>query len=72
MLLTADYGPGATSPTIGTLYRRDTSLQPDGRTRVLGYTRAVGTGGVATSRSVTATTPPTARHALRIRPTPRP
>jgi uncharacterized protein len=47
ILLTADYGPGATSPTIGTLYPVDTSLQPDGRTRVLGYTRDVGRGGVA-------------------------
>ena len=46
ILLTADYGPGATSPTIGTLYPSDTSLQPDGKTRVLGYTRAVGEGGV--------------------------
>jgi len=45
--LTADYGPGAVSPAIGTLYPRDTSLQPDGRTRVLGYTREVGRGGVA-------------------------
>ncbi len=47
MLLTADYGPGAVSPTIGTLYASDTSLQPDGRTRVLGYTREVGRGAVA-------------------------
>jgi len=46
ILLTADYGPGVTSPTIGTLYASDTSLQPDGKTRVLGYTRAVGQGGV--------------------------
>src|SRR5579884_2104237 len=46
ILLTADYGPGAVSPAIGTLYPRDTSLQPDGRTRVLGYTRAIGRGGV--------------------------
>jgi type 1 glutamine amidotransferase len=46
ILLTADYGPTATSPAIGTLYPADTSLQPDGRTRVLGYTRAVGRGGV--------------------------
>src|SRR5262249_56279484 len=46
IFLTADYGPGATSPTIGTLYPSDTSLQPDGKTRVLGYTRAVGAGGV--------------------------
>ena len=47
VLLTADYGPGAVSPTIGTLYAKDTSLQPDGRTRVLGYTRDVGRGAVA-------------------------
>jgi hypothetical protein len=47
ILLTADYGPSATSPVIGTLYPSDTSLQPDGRTRVLGYTREVGNGGVA-------------------------
>ena len=46
ILLTADYGPGAVSPSIGTLYASDTSLQPDGRTRVLGYTREVGNGGV--------------------------
>jgi type 1 glutamine amidotransferase len=46
ILLTADYGPSATSPAIGTLYASDTSLQPDGRTRVLGYTREVGNGGV--------------------------
>jgi uncharacterized protein len=47
ILLTAAYGPGAVSPSIGTIYPSDTSLQPDGRTRVLGYTRKVGDGGVA-------------------------
>jgi type 1 glutamine amidotransferase len=46
ILLTAEYGPGAVSPSIGTIYPSDTSLQPDGKTRVLGYTRAVGRGGV--------------------------
>jgi uncharacterized protein len=46
ILLTADYGPGAVSSAIGTLYPSDTSLLPDGRARVLGYTRAVGNGGV--------------------------
>jgi uncharacterized protein len=46
ILLTADYGPGAVAPAIGTLYPQDTSLRPDGRTRVIGYTRAVGDGGV--------------------------
>lgn len=45
ILLTADYGAGAVSPTIGTLYPVDTSLQPDGR-RVIGYTRTVGQGSV--------------------------
>jgi type 1 glutamine amidotransferase len=46
ILLTADYGPSAVSSSIGPLYGSDTSLQPDGRTRVLGYTRQVGSGGV--------------------------
>ena len=46
VLLTAVYGPDAVSPSIGTLYPTDTSLQPDGRTRVIGYTRAVGQGNV--------------------------
>jgi len=46
ILLTADYGASGTSPAIGSLYSSDTSLQPDGETRVLGYTRAVGDGGV--------------------------
>jgi uncharacterized protein len=47
ILLTADYGPAAVSPAFGTLYPADTSLLPDGRTRVLGYVRAVGDGAVA-------------------------
>jgi type 1 glutamine amidotransferase len=46
ILLTADYGPNAVSPSIGPLYGSDTSLQPDGRTRVIGYTREIGDGGV--------------------------
>src|SRR3954451_20106458 len=46
VLLTAEYGPAAVSPTIGTLYPTDTSLQADGKTRVIGYTRRVGAGGV--------------------------
>lgn len=44
--LTAVYGPDVTSPLIGTVYEQDTSLLPDGKTRVLGFTRAVGQGGV--------------------------
>jgi type 1 glutamine amidotransferase len=46
ILLTADYGPGAVSPVVGPLYGTDTSLQPDGKTRVIGYTRRVGDGNV--------------------------
>jgi type 1 glutamine amidotransferase len=45
ILLTADYGPSAATATAG-LYPSDTSLLPDGKTRVIGYTRAVGRGGV--------------------------
>ena len=78
ILLTADYGPDAVSPSIGTIYATDTSLQPDGRTHVLGYTRDVGRGGVTycalghchnpairAARTVDATdaTPPTFRGA---------
>ena len=46
ILLSAEYGPGAVSPSIGSLYPTDTSLQADGRTRVIGYTRDVGAGNV--------------------------
>jgi type 1 glutamine amidotransferase len=44
--LTADYGPSGEWPTVDALYGSDTSLQSDRRTRVLGYTRQVGNGGV--------------------------
>ncbi len=46
ILLTADYGAAAVSKSVVPLYGSDTSLQSDGRTRVLGYTREVGKGGV--------------------------
>ena len=46
ILLTADYGRGGVSDAVGALYGRDTSLLPDARTRVIGYTRAVGDGAV--------------------------
>ena len=46
ILLTADYGPACTWPVVDALYRKDSSLQPDGRTRVLGYTRDIGAGAV--------------------------
>jgi hypothetical protein len=45
ILLTAEFGPSAQSATTG-LYPSDTSLLADGKTRVLGYTRQVGRGGV--------------------------
>ncbi len=44
--MTADYGASGAWPIAGTLYGSDTSLQPDGRTRVLGYTSEIGSGGV--------------------------
>jgi hypothetical protein len=46
ILLTAEYGPDAVSPAIGTVYPRDTSLQADGKTRIIAYSRDVGKGGV--------------------------
>jgi type 1 glutamine amidotransferase len=46
VLLTADYGAAGDWPPVQTLYGKDTSLQADGRTRVLGYTKPVGQGAV--------------------------
>jgi len=46
ILLSAEYGPAAVSKVVTPLYGSDTSLQADGRTRVLGYTRRVGDGAV--------------------------
>jgi type 1 glutamine amidotransferase len=46
ILLTADYGTAAVSQSVVPLYGTDTSLQSDGKTRVLGYTRSIGKGGV--------------------------
>ena len=45
ILLTAEYGPSAASATEG-LYPTDSSLQADGKSRVIGYTRPLGKGGV--------------------------
>src|SRR5207302_314939 len=47
ILLTADYGASGDWPVVGELYPADTSLQSDGKTRVIGYTRPVGQGGIA-------------------------
>lgn len=46
ILLTAEYGTRAVSDIVTKLYPADTSLQPDGKTRVLGYTRALDKGAV--------------------------
>lgn len=46
ILLTAQYGARAVSTSVEPLYGSDTSLQPDGKTRVLGYTREIGGGAV--------------------------
>jgi uncharacterized protein len=47
VLLTAELGPDTSPPNFGFVYDEDTSLGADGKTRVLGYTRDVGSGGVA-------------------------
>ena len=46
ILLTAEYGAAGDWPVAAQLYGRDTSLQSDGKTRVIGYTRQVGQGAV--------------------------
>lgn len=46
LLLTAKLGPDDSPPDSGFLYDEDTALQPDGKTRALGFTRNIGKGGV--------------------------
>jgi type 1 glutamine amidotransferase len=46
VLLTADYGAKGSWPVVEKLYGTDASVQSDGKTRVLGYTRRVGDGAV--------------------------
>jgi len=46
ILLTAEYGAAGDWPVAAQLYGKDTSLQADGKTRVIGYTRQVGQGAV--------------------------
>jgi hypothetical protein len=46
VLLTTELAKDPSPPGFGFVYDRDTSLQPDGKTRVLGYIREVGRGGV--------------------------
>jgi hypothetical protein len=47
VLLTTELTTDPSPPGFGFVYDQDTSLLPDGKTRVLGYTRAVGQGGVS-------------------------
>ncbi len=47
VLLTTELDKDPSPPGFGFVYDKDTSLQPDGKTRVLGYTRELGKGGVA-------------------------
>jgi uncharacterized protein len=46
VLLTAEIGPDTSPPGFGFEYDEDTALMPDGKTRVLAYTRDIGAGGV--------------------------
>jgi len=46
LLLTAELGPDNSPPGTGFEYDEDTALQPDGKTRVLGFIRNIGKGGV--------------------------
>jgi type 1 glutamine amidotransferase len=46
VLLTTELPKDPSPQGFGFVYDRDTSLLPDGKTRVLGYTREVGKGGV--------------------------
>ena len=47
VLLTTDLPEDPSPPGFGFVYEEDTALEPDGRTRVLGYERRVGRGAVA-------------------------
>jgi type 1 glutamine amidotransferase len=47
VLLTTELPADPSPPGFGFVYDRDTSLMPDGKTRVLGYTRELGNGAVA-------------------------
>ena len=47
MFLTTELATDPSPPGFGFVYDRDTSVLADGKTRVLGYTRALGKGGVA-------------------------
>ena len=46
VLLTTELDKDPSPPGFGFVYDQDTSVLPDGKTRVLGYSRALGQGGV--------------------------
>ncbi len=46
VLLTTELEKDPSPPGFGFVYDRDTSLMPDGKTRVLGYVREFGKGGI--------------------------
>jgi hypothetical protein len=46
ILLTTELAEDPSPPGFGFVYDEDTSLQPDGKTRVLGYAREIGRGEV--------------------------
>jgi hypothetical protein len=46
VLLTTELEKDPSPPGFGFVYDEDTSLLPDGKTRVLGYARELGEGGV--------------------------
>ncbi len=46
VLLTAELGPDNSPPGFGFQYDTDTALLPDGKTRVIAFTRDTGAGGV--------------------------
>jgi hypothetical protein len=47
VLLTTELARDPSPPGFGFVYDQDTSVLPDGKTRVLGYIRTLGQGGVA-------------------------
>jgi uncharacterized protein len=46
VLLTTQLEKDPSPPGFGFFYDKDTSLMPDGKTRVLGYVRSIGKGGI--------------------------
>jgi hypothetical protein len=59
ILLTSELGPDPGPPGFGFDYGEDTALMADGKTRVLGYVRQLGEGGVAYTALGHAHTPAT-------------